>query len=70
MEFQCIVWNKFIDEQQPFVPRNAIADQRHKMPVMHPADNLNLCLELALSLTTPIPQLLDSNFFPFGSTPL
>lgn len=63
VKLEIVVRNKLIDKQS-FGTGDAITNKRHQMPVVNSADDLNLCLKLPLSLTTPNFQLLHSNFFP------
>ena len=56
--------------EQPVMLRDAIAHQRDKIPVMYPADDLYLCLELLLSLNHPFFELLHRHELPVGQHPL
>ena len=56
--------------EQPMMLRDAIAHQRHQMPVMNPADDLYFRLELLLSLNDPFFELLHRHELPVGQHPL
>ena len=56
--------------EQPAMLRDAIAHQRHQMPVMNPADDLHLHLELLLTMHHSWFQLLHRHELPPGQHPL
>lgn len=49
--FKVVIWNIIID-QHPLIASYAIPYQRHKVAVVDSANDLNLCLEFTLSLST------------------
>lgn len=69
MVLQGVIGDELINKQ-PLVICNAVSHQRHQMPVMHAANDLNLGLELPLPLPTPHLQLLHRHRLPVGEIPL